>query len=163
MKKNNHVNGKKQCSCCGKWKDATLKFFFKDVRRWDCLTHRCKECRIGAHRKWYDKQDKGTKNKLAKQSKICRDKLRLDVLSHYGNNGEIKCACCSESHIEFLAIDHVGGSGNKHRRHVGCWGTSFYYWLRRHGYPDGYQILCHNCNFAKSWGGCPHEKERRPV
>jgi hypothetical protein len=23
-------------------------------------------------------------------------------------------------------------------------------------YPAGYQVLCFNCNWAKSHGGCPH-------
>jgi hypothetical protein len=62
--------------------------------------------------------------------------------------------------MEFLVIDHVFGGGNSHRRELGYSGSPFYYWLVKHGYPDGYQVLCHNCNFAKSHGGCPHEKER---
>lgn len=56
-------------------------------------------------------------------------------------------------------IDHVNGGGNAHRRSIG--GTTactvrFYRWLEVNNYPEGFQVLCHNCNFAKSHGGCPH-------
>ena len=33
--------------------------------------------------------------------------------------------------------------------------------LKRKGFPEGYQTLCHNCNLAKGfYGQCPHEQER---
>jgi hypothetical protein len=33
--------------------------------------------------------------------------------------------------------------------------------LRNQGYPPGYQVLCHNCNWAKyAYGECPHQKEK---
>jgi len=28
-------------------------------------------------------------------------------------------------------------------------GSRFYYWLRRQGYPEGYQTLCMNCQWIK--------------
>lgn len=84
-----------------------------------------------------------------------RQTKRLDVLTHY-SDGVPTCACCGESHIEFLAIDHINGDGNKHRkvRH----GVAFYNWLITSGYPDGYRVLCHNCNSSIGfYGYCPHE------
>ena len=86
----------------------------------------------------------------AKQSKE-RKKLRLQVLSEYGN----KCACCGESRYEFLAIDHINGNGRKHLKKIG---GNLYGWLKRNSYPkDLFQILCHNCNMAKGfYGSCPH-------
>ena len=33
-------------------------------------------------------------------------------------------------------------------------------WIMANNYPNGFQILCHNCNFAKGHskdGKCPHE------
>jgi hypothetical protein len=80
----------------------------------------------------------------------------MDALQHYGG----QCACCGETEPAFLAIDHVNGGGNAHRREVGYpkGGGAFFYWLRKHGYPDGYQVLCHNCNMAKTYlGVCPHQ------
>ena len=35
-------------------------------------------------------------------------------------------------------------------------GAGQYWSLVSRGFPAGYQVLCHNCNFAKSHGGCPH-------
>jgi hypothetical protein len=84
--------------------------------------------------------------------------VKLAVFQHYGG----ACACCSESSIEFLCIDHINGNGNKHRRQIGSdGGSSFYLWLKRNGFPEGFQVLCHNCNMAKScYGACPHRKEK---
>ena len=79
------------------------------------------------------------------------------TLKHYG--GEIPaCACCKETGDVFLNIDHINGGGTKHMKEIGVkGGTQFYDWLRKNGFPPGYQILCFNCNFAKHvLGVCPH-------
>ena len=78
------------------------------------------------------------------------------------------CRCCGEnSFVEFLAIDHIAGkykmdsipelvkigysSGLKDYRLIN--------WLIKNDFPEGFQILCHNCNTAKGvYGKCPHEK-----
>lgn len=63
--------------------------------------------------------------------------------------------------IEFLTIDHVNGKGNEHRKllfkhNVG--GVHMYRWLKRNNYPEGYTILCMNCNWAQRYGNiCPHQ------
>lgn len=92
------------------------------------------------------------KNKEKKRIKW--QQLRKQVISHYG---EI-CACCGESRIEFLAIDHINNNGADHRKSIT---TSIYRWLEKNNYPDGFQILCHNCNLSKAfYGYCPHQMER---
>ena len=75
----------------------------------------------------------------------CRRRLKQEVLAHYGG----ACACCGESTPEFLTIDHVNGGGVRHRRLLGLKGMDFYRWLKREGFPTGYQTLCFNCNCAK--------------
>ena len=83
-------------------------------------------------------------------------KRRKKVIDYYGG----KCKCCGESEIKFLAIDHINGSGRKHRFSV-CAGSSerFYQWIDKN-YPDYLQVLCHNCNLAKGfYGSCPHNNE----
>ena len=94
-----------------------------------------------------------------------RRKLKQDVIAAYGN----KCACCGETRIEFLSVDHVNGGGTEHRRSIRSAerGTPyaasyFYYWLKKHGYPqEGFRALCMNCNWAiGAYGSCPHQSEK---
>ena len=83
-----------------------------------------------------------------------RMKRRLEALSHY-SNGKMVCLCCGESNVEFLALDHIDGGGVRHKREnkIG----SIYPWLRKRGYPEGYRVLCHNCNMSLGfYGYCPH-------
>jgi hypothetical protein len=66
------------------------------------------------------------------------------------------CVCCRESDIRFLTIDHINGGG---RQHVRTLKTSLYAWLRREGFPSGFQTLCWNCNAARHiYGRCPHQE-----
>lgn len=84
--------------------------------------------------------------------------LRMAALAAYGG----RCACCGEDTPEFLAIDHVNGDGAEHRKTLaksgrGGAGTPTYRWLKRNGYPEGFRVLCHNCNIAIGfYGACPH-------
>ncbi len=80
-------------------------------------------------------------------------KLRIRVIQHYGG----KCACCGMKPLKFLAIDHINGGGNKHRKKLGG-AYNFYLWLVRENFPKGFQVLCHNCNMATRYGAtCPHK------
>jgi hypothetical protein len=88
-----------------------------------------------------------TGHKQTYNAVMCRNRLhkrKVLVILHYGG----KCACCGESRIEFLTIDHINGGGCKHRRRIR--GIPFYQWLIKHGLPKGYRVLCLNCN-AKYW------------
>lgn len=86
-----------------------------------------------------------------------QQRVKADVMANYGG----RCVCCGEHRLVFLTIDHVDGGGTRHRITAGR-GTQFYRWLVRNLYPAGYQVLCHNCNFARMRGGvCPHILERQ--
>lgn len=87
--------------------------------------------------------------------------MKLTVLSQYAG-GTPKCACCGETEPKFLSIDHINGGGLQERMANGGRGaTGFYLSLKRRGYPEGYQVLCHNCNQAKGhYGACPHAEGR---
>lgn len=86
---------------------------------------------------------------------IVRDRRiqkRKKVIEHYGG----RCSCCGENRYEFLAIDHINGNGNRHKMQVG----DVMSWVWSHGFPDGFRILCHNCNLALGfYGYCPHGNE----
>jgi hypothetical protein len=112
----------------------------------------------------YRKTEQGHLNVLAAE-KRSRDKLRAETIAAYGG----KCVCCGETAQEFLGIDHVNNDGADHRRKLSRQnrnggGRRTYQWLRQHGYPqDAFQLLCHNCNMARSfYGECPHSREDRP-
>jgi hypothetical protein len=82
---------------------------------------------------------------------------RLAAIEYYGS----KCACCGESHTEFLAIDHINGGGNVHRRNLGALGSHLFTWLKKNNYPEGFRVLCHNCNQSLGLlGYCPHHEQR---
>lgn len=82
-----------------------------------------------------------------------RMELKLEVLNAYG--GPI-CQCCQETEVQFLSIDHINGGGVQHRKiqRAGL----FYPWLKKNGYPSGFQVLCMNCNWGRRLSGtCPHQ------
>lgn len=119
----------------------------------------CKKCHGMSGAKWREAnkaRDRKNNNEYAR--KRHQENRRL-VLAAYGGS----CRCCGEERSIFLAIDHVNGGGNKHRRALGngkiAGSANYYGWLVRNRYPKGFQVLCHNCNFAKSHGGCPHQEE----
>lgn len=83
--------------------------------------------------------------------------LRKQVFAAYGGT---VCACCGETEPLFLTIDHVDNNGAEMRRDGthSRGGTAFYQWLRKSGFPAGFQVLCMNCNLGKhrNGGKCPH-------
>ena len=82
-----------------------------------------------------------------------RAALRWRVFNAYG----AACACCGETIVGFLALDHVDGGGRQHRIQRGT-SEAVYGDVERAGYPSEYQLLCHNCNQAKyAYGICPHQ------
>ena len=86
----------------------------------------------------------------ALRTKRQRTWRRALAFDHYGG----KCACCGENRDYFLAIDHINNDGAEHRRTV-CT-SNIENWLFKNGWPEGFQVLCHNCNAAKyRFGECP--------
>ncbi len=118
------------------------------------------------NRKYYLGHKEYFKNYAKNYEKLHPDKhkesdkrLRLEVLTHYGGNPP-KCVCCGFSDIRALCLDHINGCGNIDRREVlgvrsdrrlgkERAGASFYRWLRQQKFPEGFQVLCSNCNMAK--------------
>jgi hypothetical protein len=89
-----------------------------------------------------------------------REKIFREAIGHY-SNGMFVCACCGETERDFLTIDYINGNGNKERLAVlgqlGA-GWRFYKWLIKQGFPEGYAVLCMNCNMSKGKHGvCVHK------
>lgn len=74
------------------------------------------------------------------------------VLDHYGR----RCACCGETEPLFLTIDHMNNDGASHRKVVGS--AYIAQWLVENEFPEGFQLLCFNCNCGRQRNGgvCPH-------
>lgn len=77
-------------------------------------------------------------------------------MKHYGGDTP-SCECCNEQRYEFLTIDHINGGGGKHRKELGDRGQSVYAWIISNNFPEGFRVLCMNCNFSNGiYGYCPH-------
>lgn len=115
-------------------------------------------CRCGNPRASRHKQCDGC---LAYSADYHR-RIKEEVIAQYG--GKCQCPGCDVTYYEFLTIDHIYDDGAAHRRAIGpiSGGIDMYSWLTSQGFPkDRFQLLCMNCNFAKSRGGCPHIKLKR--
>lgn len=104
---------------------------------------------IKYYKNWY----KNNRKKMLKYNRKKNQNIKKLVISYY-SKGTIKCKRCGFNNIDELSIDHIHSNGNEHRKILnnksGC---NFYWWLIRNDFPNGYQVLCMNCNFIKkhSW------------
>lgn len=94
----------------------------------------------------------------AEKTRKHQAKIKFEVYNAYGG---FICACCGETEQMFLSIDHIENNGAVERR-SGVYkggGSAFYGWLRKQGFPSGYQVLCMNCQVGKhkNKGVCPHK------
>jgi hypothetical protein len=98
-------------------------------------SYNCKKCQ----QTWQENNREKVRESCRKSFKS----LRLEVLLAYSPT--LCCAICSENHYESLALDHVDGGGTTHRHSCG----QYKLWndLRRQGFPAGFRVLCHNCNW----------------
>lgn len=82
------------------------------------------------------------------QRRAAHNRLKKEVLAAYG--GPV-CVGCGEDEILILQIDHIAGGGSKHGKEIGGRGR-LYKWLKDHKFPDGYRVLCPNCNMRAARG-----------
>ncbi len=88
-------------------------------------------------------------DKLKETKRNTQVKLKETILSHY--SPKLECQLCGFNDIRALSIDHINGNGNKHRKKIfghNASGSKFYRWLKRNNYPDGFRVLCGNCQFT---------------
>lgn len=161
----------KTCTKCGELKPFTSEFFYtQPARRKNGsirigLHPECKDCSCKTSAKYY--RDPANRPNIKRKSKeymdLERARAKDEVFRYYG--GWV-CACCGETERLFLHLDHINNDGNTFRKMVakkhyekgGGGGSATYRWLRSHGFPQGYQVLCANCNMGKQMnnGVCPH-------
>jgi len=165
----------KTCTACNTSKP--LEEFHLDRCKKDGRASSCKACareravlwaKTKPHKARENRRRYRTRNRdavLARgraQKAAAHAKLRRLVLVAYSGESP-SCACCGETHVEFLEIDHINNDGAMHRQTVGSGSTRTLRWLRDNGFPAGFQILCRNCNQAKHvYGVCPHQVAPEP-
>ena len=101
------------------------------------------------------------------ETKIQNLALKKEVFTHYSkklSNSDIPCCnCCGENKfLIFLTIDHIKGRDDLPDKEKNLMGNALYAHLKRNNYPLEYQVLCINCNSAKSdFDECPHKRSKQ--
>ena len=129
----------KKCPQCDETKPFTKEFFHRHTSNIHGLDSVCKECK-------------------SRIFKVAYNELRREVIEHYCG-GTPHCMCpggCRETNIEFLTIDHI--TPIKRSNPSQDAGVELCKRLKKEGFPEGYRILCYNCNCSRGHRGfCPHE------
>jgi hypothetical protein len=87
----------------------------------------------------------GGRASVVSQNKALKEK----VLTHYGHDGALECCwlSCTVRDIDMLTLDHIKNDGAIHRKEIGL--SSIYRWVKKHGFPEGFQTLCMNHQLKK--------------
>lgn len=89
------------------------------------------------------------KDKIGQRMAISASKYhfmkKLDVISYYSNNKN-ECAKCGFKDMRALSIDHINGGGRQHTKLIN---GNLYLWLINNNHPNGFQVLCMNCQYIK--------------
>ena len=80
-----------------------------------------------------------------------RKHKKYDCFVHYSLYDYPQCSYpeCNITDLDMLCIDHINNNGVEHRKEVNAYGSTFYEYLIRNNYPEGYQDLCANHNQKK--------------
>lgn len=140
---------------------ARNKSYYKEnaesIKKRERDKYRANHKAIRARRNILNAQNKEKRATIARKDYANK---RLAIIEHYGG----RCSCCGEAEPLFLEIDHINNDGKIHRQNIGIGGRTLILWLIKNNYPDGFQVLCSNCNQGKKRGGgaCPH-KSKKPA
>ncbi len=167
----------RQCKKCGNTKplDQFATVYSKASRGQNYRQHSCQDCakvshaarmrraRLNNSEKYRVHQREHRARHLERVRRQRREsgiRRKMRVMAAYGG----KCACCGETELSMLTMDHIHEDGNKHRDELnGGRGrevsVEMYCWLERNKCPDGFQVLCYNCNISKHRGRgvCAHK------
>ena len=106
---------------------------------------------------------KGCRLRAQELNRVRYMKAKADLITLYGG----ACVCCGEAEFAFLTLDHVNGDGAAERKALGYTPnpSTFMRRMVKAGKQDPrYQVLCFNCNCAKSDSrDCPHTKTREAL
>jgi hypothetical protein len=107
------------------------------------------------------------KTKILNRSNEHIKDVNFSVIAMYSNFETEKlvqpiCACCGETELDFLTIDHINNDGAEQRRKIGnnvLGGWALSLWIIKNNFPDDLQVLCGNCQLGKrrNNGVCTHK------
>jgi len=82
-----------------------------------------------------------------------RRNIKRECFEKY-SDGDVKCSVCGIDDFDVLTLDHINGGGRKMARLIGLGngvgGYRLYLYLKRNNYPDGFRILCFNCQHKEA-------------
>jgi len=167
----------KKCYRCSQ--DLPFDMFGKNKSKPNGHSTECKKCKSAMDKVYQDQHKEEIKDKkqqyyLGKKYEIIKkvneyidknrhkhnlwhtvskNRLKAEVMTNY-SGGNLKCKNCPEVDLGILTIDHIEGNGADHRRELfgdnrKGGGYKFWQWLKRNNYPEGFQVLCFNCQFRK--------------
>ena len=131
------INGEFMCAKCRTThQKGSLDWYHRQVTSGCCT--RCGDPHTGTGRYCPDCSEKAKR-----EVKRWSDQVRDETFQAYG--GAV-CVRCGNIDPDVLQIDHIDGGGTQHRKKIG---EPLTRWLRKQGFPPGYQVLCANCNTKK--------------
>jgi hypothetical protein len=84
--------------------------------------------------------------KNATDTKRRRAEAQLQAFIHYSGFDPPRCILCNYNNILALQLDHINGDGASFRRqNKYATGKSLCLFLRKREWPEGYRVLCANC------------------
>ena len=107
-----------------------------------------KEKRKADFQNWRNDNLKRERKKKREYARKYREDIKLEVIQHYSNDKN-QCSQCGYNDIRALEIDHINNDGNLHRKNLVKCGHATYQFLRKNNFPEGFQVLCANCNWIK--------------
>jgi hypothetical protein len=119
------------CSKCGKRKPRPGK-------------RKCEHC-YAVMKSYVDRSGRElAKEYLRQYGRRSREGRREKLIRMYGGC----CACCGETYVPYLDIDHVDNDGMAHRAQYANYVAYVLAIMREH--HAGLQVLCANCHAAKT-------------
>lgn len=148
--KSNGAKSRYWCiECTAQWQKINLQKIKESPEKYE----KYRKLRTINSKKW--RLDDPDRSRLS--VKLYQQKRKMKALEYY-SGGTPECNCCGEKEQKFLSIDHIDNDGNRHRKSDPS-AIAIYAWLKKHNYPNGFQVLCFNCNLSKAFfGKCPHNK-----
>lgn len=106
------------------------------------------------HKKYYREHKKAARNyQISRRSKTRADAqiLKIKCLAYYGPEKKVQCSYpkCDIVDSDMLSLDHINNDGANHRKRLSANGSGLYHWLKKNGFPQGFQTLCFNHQWKK--------------